>query len=123
MNKLEKFPLWVRVYARKKRKSILEQLFGVLVGLIAILVLDYLLNGQEVSVIYNEDNIFKYFTVLFVLVFHVLMVNSANNWVSKNSSLKDQYQFLPKWISYLIGFVIIILFVLIKIYLLEITHD
>jgi uncharacterized membrane protein YidH (DUF202 family) len=118
MDNKEKFPLWVRIYARKKKKNLVEQLLAVLFGIIALIVLDYFLNSQEIAAVFNADNIIKYAIIFFVLVFHVLMVHAANNWVATNSSLKFQYQFLPKLISYVVAFLILVSFTLIKVYLL-----
>ena len=112
MSKFEKWPFWVRIYARKERKNLLTQILGAVFGVLVVIIIDYLLYGEDLPVFLEEINLFRYFTILFVLVFHVLMIHSANNWIAKNSSPEHEDQFLSKWFSFLIGILIIVLFVL-----------
>lgn len=114
MNNIVKYPLWVRVYARKEQKNILSQLAGAVAGVLGVIGLEYLLNDRDMSSILIQDQIIKYSTILFVFVYHIFMVQAATKWVNSNTTGVSKDRYLSKWYSYSIALFILIAVVLLK---------
>ena len=114
MNNIVKYPLWVRVYARKEQKKVLTQLAGAVTGVVVVMGLEYLLNDTDMSSILSQDQIIKYSTILFVFVYHIFMVQAATKWVNNNTAGMAKDQYLSKWYSYSLALVILIAMVFLK---------
>ena len=119
MGKLNKWPAWVRIYARKERKKLISQISGAFLGVLILVIIEYFLEGVGISEFLDKDNIYRYVTILMVFVFHVMMIHSANNWVERNSSFEHEDQYLTKWYSYLVGLFFMILLVVINHFILK----
>lgn len=113
MDKTDKWPIWVRIYAKKEKKKLVSQMAEVLLGFLLLVLIEYLLAGRNLSSILKAEQIFRYFTILVTLTVHMILINSSHNWVIRNSSFNYENRSLNKWYSYLIFVFIIVLFGLI----------
>jgi hypothetical protein len=119
MDNSDKWPLWVRIYADPENKSIIRQYAGLIFGLFVLVLVEFLLNEKDFK-FFTFEQISTYIIIFLVASIHILLGTKSNSWVQKYSSFNNgSSKILHKGISYLLALTLLIIFVLVKLFLLK----